>query len=329
MLGYVVRRLLGVVLLLFVVSAISFGLFFLIPANPAQQACGKACNPERIAVIEHKLGLDKPLLTQYGQFLKGLVAGRDYGEGTQVTHCPAPCFGFSFTTDQPVWELIKDRFPVTLSIAVGGAVLWLAVGLSIGIVSALRRGTWFDKAAMTFALAGVSTPVYLTGIVALFFLSATWHVLPYPSYVAFTDDPLAWAENLLMPWFTLAFVFAAMYARLTRASMLETMGEDYIRTARAKGLPERQVVGKHGLRAALTPIVTIFGIDLGQVLGGAILTETVFGLPGLGQLALRAVFNTDLPIVMGVVLVAAFFVVIMNLAVDLVYAVLDPKVRYS
>lgn len=329
MLGYVVRRLLGVVLLLFVVSAISFGLFFLIPANPAQQACGKACNPERIAVIEHKLGLDKPLLTQYGQFLKGLVAGRDYGEGTQVTHCPAPCFGFSFTTDQPVWELIKDRFPVTLSIAVGGAVLWLAVGLSIGIVSALRRGTWFDKAAMTFALTGVSTPVYLTGIVALFFLSATWHVLPYPSYVAFTDDPLAWAENLLMPWFTLAFVFAAMYARLTRASMLETMGEDYIRTARAKGLPERQVVGKHGLRAALTPIVTIFGIDLGQVLGGAILTETVFGLPGLGQLALRAVFNTDLPIVMGVVLVAAFFVVIMNLVVDLVYAVLDPKVRYS
>jgi peptide/nickel transport system permease protein len=324
-----VRRLLGVVLLLFVVSAISFGLFFLIPANPAQQACGKACNPERIAVIEHKLGLDKPLLTQYGQFLKGLVAGRDYGEGTQVTHCPAPCFGFSFTTDQPVWELIKDRFPVTLSIAVGGAVLWLAVGLSIGIVSALRRGTWFDKAAMTFALTGVSTPVYLTGIVALFFLSATWHVLPYPSYVAFTDDPLAWAENLLMPWFTLAFVFAAMYARLTRASMLETMGEDYIRTARAKGLPERQVVGKHGLRAALTPIVTIFGIDLGQVLGGAILTETVFGLPGLGQLALRAVFNTDLPIVMGVVLVAAFFVVIMNLVVDLVYAVLDPKVRYS
>ncbi|MGE5762764.1 MAG: ABC transporter permease [Mycobacterium leprae] len=329
MLGYIVRRLLGVVLLLFVVSAIAFGLFFLIPANPAQQACGKACNPERIAIIEHKLGLDKPLLTQYGQFLKGIVAGRDYGEGTQVTHCPAPCFGFSFTTDQPVWELIKDRFPVTLSIAVGAAVLWLVVGVSIGIVSALRRGTWFDKAAMTFALTGVSTPVYLTGIVALFFLSATWHVLPYPTYVAFTDDPLAWAQNLIMPWFTLAFVFAAMYARLTRASMLETMGEDYIRTARAKGLPERQVVGKHGLRAALTPIVTIFGLDLGQVLGGAILTETVFGLPGLGQLALRAVFNTDLPIVMGVVLVAAFFVVIMNLAVDLVYAVLDPKVRYS
>ncbi|HLZ38482.1 MAG TPA: ABC transporter permease [Mycobacteriales bacterium] len=329
MLGYIVRRLIGVVLLLFVVSAIAFGLFFLIPANPAQQACGKACNPERIAIIEHKLGLDKPLLTQYGQFLKGIVAGRDYGEGTQVTHCPAPCFGFSFTTDQPVWELIKDRFPVTLSIAVGAAVLWLVVGVSIGIVSALRRGTWFDKAAMTFALTGVSTPVYLTGIVALFFLSATWHVLPYPTYVAFTDDPLAWAQNLIMPWFTLAFVFAAMYARLTRASMLETMGEDYIRTARAKGLPERQVVGKHGLRAALTPIVTIFGLDLGQVLGGAILTETVFGLPGLGQLALRAVFNTDLPIVMGVVLVAAFFVVIMNLAVDLVYAVLDPKVRYS
>jgi peptide/nickel transport system permease protein len=240
-----------------------------------------------------------------------------------------PCFGFSFTTDQPVWSLITDRFPVTLSIAVGAAVMWLLIGVTIGIASALRRGTWFDKSAMTVALAGVSTPVYLTGIVALFFLSAKWRVLPYPSYVGFTDNPLAWAQNLIMPWLTLAFLYAALYARLTRASMLETMGEDYIRTARAKGLPERQVIGKHGLRAALTPIITIFGLDLGALLGGAILTETVFGLPGLGQLALRAVFNIDLPIIMGVTVVAAFFIVVMNLIVDVVYAVIDPKVRYS
>ncbi len=329
MVRYIIRRLIGVFLIVLLISAITFGIFFMIPASPATLACGRACTPERIAIINHKLGLDKPVYEQYGLYLKGIVAGRDYGEGTQVNHCPRPCLGFSFKNDQPVWFLIKDRFPVTFSIAIGAAVLWLLIGLSIGILSALRKGTVFDRAAMTMALAGVSTPVYLTGIVALLIFSAKLQILPYPSYVPFSENPFEWAKQLIMPWFTLAFLYAALYARLTRASMLETMGEDYIRTARAKGLDERKVVGKHGLRAALTPIVTIFGLDLGALLGGAILTESVFGLQGLGKMLILAVGNIDLPIILGVTLIAAFFIVFANLVVDVLYAVVDPKVRYS
>ncbi len=326
---YIVRRLIGVFVILLAISAITFSVFFLMPADPAVLACGRACTPERIEIINHKLGLDKPVPEQYGLYLKGLVAGRDYGEGTQVSHCPAPCFGFSFKNDEPVWELIKDRFPVTLSIALGAAALWLLIGVSTGILSALKRGSAFDRAAMTLALAGVSLPVYFTGLLAMFFLSYLWQVLPFPGYVPLREDPLAWAQNLLMPWFVLAFLYAALYARMTRANMLETMGEDYIRTARAKGLAESRVIGRHGLRAALTPIVTIFGLDLGALLGGAILTESVFGMPGMGQLLLLALGNIDLPIIVGITLVAAFFIVMANLIVDILYVVVDPKVRYS
>lgn len=329
MLRYIIRRLLGVFIILIVISAITFGIFFLIPASPATLACGRACTPERIAIINHKLGLDKPVPVQYALYVKGIVAGRDYGEGSQVSHCPAPCFGYSFKNDQPVWALLKDRFPVTLSIAIGAAILWLLMGVSTGILSALRKGSIFDRAAMSLALAGVSLPVYFTGLVALFLFAGKWHILPYPTYVSPFSDPVGWVKALIMPWFVLAFLYAALYARLTRASMLETMGEDYIRTARAKGLDERHVIGKHGLRAALTPIVTIFGLDLGALLGGAILTESVFNLPGLGQLLLLALNNIDLPIILGVTLVAAFFIVFANLVVDVLYAVVDPKVRYS
>ncbi len=329
MVRYIIRRLIGVFLILLVISAITFGIFFLIPASPATLACGKACTPDRIAIINHKLGLDRPVPVQYGLYLKGIVAGRDYGEGTQVSHCPAPCFGYSFKNNEPVLGLIKDRFPVTLSIAAGAAVLWLLIGVSTGILSALRKGTFFDRAAMGLALAGVSLPVYFTALVSLFFFAATWKILPYPSYVSPFSDPVGWAKALILPWFTLAFLYAALYARLTRASMLETMGEDYIRTARAKGLSERKVIGKHGLRSALTPIVTIFGLDLGALLGGAVLTESVFGLPGLGKLLIDAIFNIDLPIIIGVTVFAAFFIVFANLVVDVLYAVVDPKVRYS
>jgi peptide/nickel transport system permease protein len=329
MVRYIARRLIGVALIVLVISAITFGVFFLIPASPATLACGRACTPERIAIINHKLGLDKPTYEQYGLYLKGIFAGRDYGEGTQVSHCPRPCLGFSFKNDQPVWFLIKDRFPVTFSIAIGAAVLWLLIGLSVGILSALRRGSFFDRSAMTVALAGVSLPPYLTGLVALLIFASILKILPYPSYVPFHENPFNWAKQLIMPWFTLAFLYAALYARLTRASMLETMGEDYIRTARAKGLGERRVIAKHGLRAALTPIVTIFGLDLGALLGGAILTESVFGLQGLGQLLILALNNIDLYIIVGVTLFAAFFIVFANLVVDVLYAVVDPKVRYS
>ena len=341
MVRYIIRRSLGIVVILTIISIITFGIFYLIPANPALQACGKGCNSERLAEIENKLGLDKPVFlafpptdSQYGTFVKGVFAGRDFEGGGSTEHCDRPCLGYSFATDQPVWPDLLDRLPVTFSIAIGAAILWLITGVTLGIVSALKRGTIFDKSAMTFALAGVSLPSYFTGLILLTvfcFTSFGGHdpFFPTPVYSDFTDSPISWAKNLILPWITLAFLFAALYARLTRANMLETMGEDYIRTARAKGLPERTVVGKHGLRAALTPIVTIFGLDLGGLLGGAILTESIYGMPGLGRYALEAITKADQPKILGVTLFAAFFIVVANLVVDVLYAFLDPKVQYS
>jgi peptide/nickel transport system permease protein len=257
-----------------------------------------------------------------------LFAGQDFDYGAGVERCDAPCLGYSFITKREVWPELLDRLPVTLSLALGAAVIWLLAGISVGVISALRRGTVFDRAAMSVALGGVSLPIFFTGIVSLFIFSYQlgW-TAPGGSYTPFADDPLDWAYNLILPWITLAFLFSAQYARLTRAGMLETMGDDYIRTARAKGLRERRVVARHGLRGALTPVLTIFGLDLGLLLGGAVLTESTFSLPGLGKYAVEGIFAGDLPKVMGVTLLAATFVIVANLVVDLLYAVIDPRVR--
>ena len=254
--------------------------------------------------------------------------GTHYNAGTDVSYCPFPCFGYSFRNDQPVWPQMISDAPVTISLAIGASVLWLTGGVAIGVLSALRRGSIFDRLSMGVALAGVSLPVFFTGLIALELFSYKWPIFPNVHWVPLTTNPLLWARNLVLPWLTLAFLYAALYARLTRAAMLETMGEDYIRTARAKGLPERVVVVKHALRSSLTPIITIFGLDLGLLLGGAILTETTFSLPGLGQFTLLAIQNQDLPEIEGVVLLASFFIVIANLVVDILYAVVDPRVRY-
>jgi peptide/nickel transport system permease protein len=223
--------------------------------------------------------------------------------------------------------MVSD-IPVTLSLAIGAAIIWLIAGIGIGVISALKRGSIFDRFSMTIALAGVSLPIFFTGLLSLELFSYKWPIFPNVQFVPFTQNPALWARNLILPWITLAFLYAALYARLTRAGMLETMGEDYIRTARAKGLPERTVIFKHGLRAALTPIVTIFGMDIGLLLGGAVLTEYTFSLHGLGLFTIEAIQNQDFPEIMGVVMLAAFFVVIANLVVDILYAVLDPRVRY-
>jgi peptide/nickel transport system permease protein len=258
------------------------------------------------------------------------VLGADYSTGPTTVHCPAPCFGYSFLSQNPVLPDLLDRLPVTISLAAGGAVIWLLAGVSTGVISALRRGSVFDRAAMGIALAGVSLPIFFTGLLALSVFSYWLGItVPGGSYVPIHEDPLRWAYSLLLPWITLAFLYAAGYARLTRAGMLETMGEDFIRTARAKGLPERTVVLKHGLRSALTPILTIFGLDLGLLLGGAILTESTYSLPGIGKYSVDAVVNNDLPKVLGVVLVGSIFIIVANLVVDLLYAVVDPRIRYS
>jgi peptide/nickel transport system permease protein len=335
MIYFIIRRLIMTVFLLLLVSLITFAIFFLVPRLAGQttyqlaaQYVGRNPIPSEIKAVEVKLGLNAPLYLQYGRYIKGIVAGIHYNNGPDVSYCPFPCFGYSFRNQQPVWPQLISDAPVTLSIAAGAAVLWLIGGVSIGVLSALRRGSFFDRLSMGVALAGVSLPVFFTGLIALELFSYKWPIFPNVHYVGITTDPLLWARNLVLPWITLAFLYAALYARLTRAGMLETMGEDYIRTARAKGLAERKVVVKHGLRAALTPIVTIFGLDLGLLLGGAILTETTFSFPGLGQFTILAIQNQDLPEIMGVVMIASFFVVIANMIVDILYAVVDPRVRF-
>jgi peptide/nickel transport system permease protein len=335
MIYFIIRRLILTVFLLLLVSMITFAIFFLVPRLAGQTAyqlaaqyVGRNPIPSEIKAVEIKLGLNAPLYLQYGRYIKGIVAGIHYNNGTDISYCPFPCFGYSFRNDQPVWPQLISDAPVTLSIAVGASVLWLIGGVSIGVLSALRRGSFFDRLSMGVALAGVSLPVFFTGLIALELFSYKWSIFPNVHYVGITSNPLLWARNLVLPWITLAFLYAALYARLTRAGMLETMGEDYIRTARAKGLPERTVVLKHGLRAALTPIVTIFGLDLGLLLGGAILTETTYSFPGLGQFTILAIQNQDLPEIMGVVMIASFFIVVANMVVDILYAVVDPRVRF-
>jgi len=330
---YIIRRLMLVAVLLWVVSMVTFGIFFLIPkathTSTAALFAGKAPTADTIHEIEIKFGLNDPIPVQYWHFVKGVFVGRNFDAGPSSDHCPAPCLGFSFVNNVPVWQEITSDLPVTVSMAIGASILWLVSGTAIGVLSALRRRTFFDRAAMGVALAGVSLPIYFTGLVLLALISYKWNILPNVHYVGITQNPISWARNLLLPWIALAFLYAALYARLTRAGMLETMGEDYIRTARAKGLTEQRVIGRHALRAALTPIVTIFGLDLGQLLGGAILTEYTFGFVAIGKLSVDAIFRQDLPVIMGVTLFAAFFIVFANLVVDIVYAFVDPRVRYS
>jgi len=329
MVRYIIRRLVGVFLTLVVISMVTFGLFFAVPANPAELSCGKGCTPENVAKTERKLELDLPVWQQYGRFVKGLVSERTYGEGGELRTCAAPCIGLSFSRDEPVRDLIQTALPVTLSLTLGAAVFWLLIGVTVGVLSALKPRSIFDRLAMVGALAGYSLPTFFTGLMVLIFVVIKWKAFPYPGYSDFTENPLLWARGLLLPWLVLAFAQAALYARLTRANMMDTMSEDYIRTARAKGLKESVVVRRHGMRAALTPIVTIFGLDLGALLGGAILTEQVFNLNGIGRLLVRSVLDLDLPVIVGVTLLAAFFIVMSNLIVDVLYAVIDPKVRLS
>jgi peptide/nickel transport system permease protein len=334
MVTFIIRRVLTTIFLLIVVSIITFAIFFLIPRLAGQNAYELAAqyvgrNPARSAILqmEVKLGLSEPLPVQYWHYVTGLVAGTHYNDGPSRTYCPPPCFGYSWRNQQPVWPLMLQALPVTASLAAGAAVLWVLGGVAIGVLSALRRGSFFDRFSMATALAGVSLPIFFTGQIALLLFAFKWQLFPGSGYTNIAVSPLQWARGLVLPWITLAFLYAALYARLTRAGMLEILGEDFIRTARAKGLKERTIVVKHGLRAVLTPILTIFGMDLGLLLGGAILTETTFSLPGLGQFTVLAVESQDFPEIMGVVMLAAFFIVIANMFVDILYAVVDPRVR--
>src|SRR5215212_6899332 len=322
MVRYIIRRLLWVIVLLFLVSFITFIIFYTLPsADPAQLRAGRQPNPELVEQIRHNLGLDNPWYQQYYDYMKDLVLHFD--------------FGYSYQNNISVKEQIFDRLPATASLAIGAAVVWLFSGIAVGIISAVRSRTLLDRTTMGLALVAISAPVYWLGLVALYLFSSDIGKFPVPflkgagSYVPFSQDPSIWFQSLLLPWLVLAAAFAALYARLLRGNLIETMSEDYIRTARAKGLPERRVVMRHGVRSAITPIVTAAGLDIGILLGGAILTETVFNIPGIGRLAFDSIQNSDLPMIQGTVLMGAFFIILANLVVDVLYAFLDPRVRYS
>jgi peptide/nickel transport system permease protein len=327
--AYIVRRLIAMAGMLVALSIIVFLLFSVLPTDPARLVCGKSCTPQIIKAINHNFGYDQPIATQYVHFAKGIVAGRTYGSGTAAFRCNAPCLGYSFLRNEDVLTLIKQTLPVTAQLALGGFVLWIVAGVGIGIVAALKRGKWQDRTIMGIALVGYSFPSFFIALLLVFFIQIKFGLLGFHQYTPLLDSPSEWFKSLILPWIAVAMLYAAFYSRLTRNQMLETLGEDYIRTARAKGLRERTVIGKHALRAGLTPIVTAAGLDLAGLLGGAIITEQVFALPGIGRMSVDAVQTSDLPIVTGTVIVAAFFVILANLVVDLLYAVIDPRVRLA
>jgi peptide/nickel transport system permease protein len=319
MISYIIRRLIWMVVLLLVISAITFLIFYALPSgDPAALRAGRQGSPELIAQIRHTLGLDQSLPVQYWRYMKGIVLHFD--------------FGYSYQNNAAVREQIFDRLPATISLTVGAVVVWLAIGLPIGIISAVKRRSILDRVTMTGALLAISAPVYWLGLVVLYLFSNDIGVWPIfdgaGTYQPISQDFSAWFGSLIMPWFVLAASFAAFYARLMRSSLTETLGEDYIRTARAKGIGERRVILHHGVRSAITPIVTVLGLDIGVLLGGAILTESVFNIPGIGRLAFDSIQHSDFAVIQGTVLIGAFFIVIANLVVDIAYAFLDPRVRY-
>ena len=318
---YIVRRLLWVVVVMLVVTSITFLVFFVLPAtDPAVTFAGKNPTPEQVEEVRRQFGLDKPVPVQYVLFIKHIFLGDQYGW---------PGLGFSYSTRSPVRDQFFGRVIVTVQLAVGAALVWLCIGIPIGIISAIKRRTLVDRLSMGLALFFVSAPVFWLGLMGLWLFWYKLRISPGTGYVPWGTSFGDWVSHMILPWIVLALLYAAFYARMTRGNLIETMGQDYIRTARVKGLPESKVILKHGLRASLTPVVTLIGLDVGALLGGAVITETVFNLQGVGQWTVNSVFQGDLPVILAVTVVVAIAVTLMNLIVDIVYAYLDPRVRYA
>lgn len=319
MVRFLIRRVLLGVFVMFVVTIVVFLIFYVGPgrASVAQTLAGREANPKTVAEISHRLLLDRPLTTQYWHFLDGLLHGN---------------LGYSYYHGQAVTTVLKEAYPITLSLALGAAVIWLIIGVLSGVLSAVRSRSFWDRIVTVLALFFYSMPSFVLGLLLLYVFYYQFslhgiHLFPGSGYTYLTANPLKWFESLVLPWITLALVSAAAYTRLTRGAMLDVLNEDYVRTARSKGLSENRVIYRHALRSALTPVVSQFGIDLGVLAGGAIVTETVFGMPGLGYTAVQAINNQDLPVIIGIVIVASASVVVANIFVDVFYAVLDPRVR--
>ncbi len=325
LLRVVVRRLLWLVPTVLIILAATYTLFFVVPTDPAVGSIPKGASPETLAQVRHRMGLDLPLWKQYLNTLHGPdLIGNGHASG--LLNWP-PNLGYSFKNQQPVLDTILDRLPVTISLAAGGAVLWLTLGLGVGVLAALRPRSVRDRTAMISALVGVSTPQFVLGIGLIYVLYFKLHWFPAPGYVPLTEDPVQWAYHLVLPWLTLAVTYAAAYSRILRSSMLEVAGENHVVLARAKGLSRRRVVTRHVIRPALMPVITMLGMDVGLVLSGAVVVEIVFGLNGVGNLAIHALTTSDLPVLAGTVVLAAVLVTIFNLFVDITYHLLDPRVQ--
>jgi peptide/nickel transport system permease protein len=336
MFAYVIRRIFIGVILLIVMSLVTFVLFFASPVNPGQYACGKNCSPAQIKQTNKALGYDKPVVEQWTDFLKGVVVGREYPDDPAlrdaapqlVADCPAPCLGYSIVNSTTVNDEIKEAFPVSLSLALMAVLLWLSGGVIFGVIAAVRKGTIIDRGIVALSLIFYAFPAFFIGLFLLKFVAIKWQWVAIPEYTAIADGGVGlWLQGLFLPGLTLALLYMAGYVRMTRAFVLESMSEDYVRTARAKGLKSRQVLVKHSMRAALTPLVTLVGLDFAGLMGGAIITETVFNYNGLGKLAVQANETYDLPTLIGLVLLLGSFVIVANIIVDVLYGVIDPRVR--
>ncbi|WP_228981841.1 ABC transporter permease [Streptomyces sp. DH12] len=325
MLQFLIRRLTGAVVIMFLIGAFTFFLFYAIPQDFAALSCGKNCSPENLAVIRENLGLDKPITTQFWTFMVGIVAGRDFAVG----HCAAPCLGVSFSSGNFVWDSIVDRFPLTLSLTIGGLIIFLVLGLGSGMLAAWKRGTKVDKLVSGASMVLSSFQIYFLGALVLGVLVYQTGWMANPSYTPFFEDPLAWATGLLIPWAVMATIFTAQYTRMARSTMIEQLQEEHVRTAKAKGMPQKYVFFRYAWRGSLTPIVTIIGMDLSALLSGAVVTEFTFDLAGIGRLAVESSTSNDLPLTMGVMLFGAFFILLLNIIVDIAYAYIDPRVRLA
>lgn len=334
MFSFMVKRILSGFLIVVLVSLVVFALFWYGPKSPALELCRRdtnnRCTPAKLEQYEERLGYNNPMLVEYKKWAVGLVKGREIPVGATVYDCPAPCLGISYRDRSLVTEQLKDRYPVTASLALGAAMLYLLFGVSTGVLAAKRRGTVADKAIVSTTLVFSSVPYYLVALLSFLLLSlSSTHLFPDVQYVSPLEDPAGWVAGLLLVWLVMGLYGATSYTRYSRGAMVESLSEDYVRTAKAKGLRSRSVVFKHALRAALVPVVTIFGIDVAFLLSGTVFTEAIFDLDGIGKWGIDATYIKDLPVVAATALVLAVSVVVMNVIVDIIYSVLDPRVRLS
>jgi peptide/nickel transport system permease protein len=318
---YLAKRLAWTVLVIAIVTFVTFVIFYVLPSgDPALRFAGKQPTPQLLAQVRADLGLDHNVIVQYLLYLKRLVLGDKYGW---------PGLGYSYSTGAAIEPQLWQRALITMQLILGGAILWLAIGIPVGVMSAVRARSRFDRISLVTGLVFMSTPVFWLGLVLLWLFWTTLGWLPGTGYVAFTTSPASWAAHMVLPWITLALLFAAIYARVIRSNMIDTLGADYIRTARAKGLSERRVIGVHALRASLVPVITLLAIDIGTLIGGTVITETVFNLQGLGSWVLQGALNQDLPVTLAVTIVVTVVVTLLSLVADITYAYLDPRVRYK